>query len=104
MNYSAFPIYRLMSQGLLINKTSFISHNVHVYFHKKSLRQNDFNKPAVSKKNTLCLKNLYGRQSQIILQVDIMRKRSELSTGKHTIGNRNLPRYPITAKLFHGCV
>ena len=39
-----------MSQGQLINETSFVSHNVHVYFHKKSLRQNDLNKPAVSKK------------------------------------------------------
>lgn len=36
--------------------------------------------------------------------MDIMRKRSELSTGKHTIGNRNLPRYLITAKLFHQSV
>lgn len=45
-----------MSQGLLINKTSFISHNVHVYFHKKPLRQNDFNKSAVSKKKYFMLK------------------------------------------------
>lgn len=45
-----------MSQGQLINETSFVSCNVHVYFHKKSLRQNYFNKPAVSKKKYFMLK------------------------------------------------
>ena len=59
--------------------------------------------PKKKKKNFMLKKPKWKAKSNNP-SMDIMRKRSELSTGKHTIGNRNLPRYLITAKLFHESV